>query len=170
MTNKALVSIFNTLKSDTIFFGPQGFVVANTELKLEKAQLGFGKDDTGADLSGDNAGDWQAFWCVIARDTELGDPYFVDTSKNEQPVYTAFLGDLGWEVELVSASLIGFVTCLNLLHSHGEQSEAQFVPDENAIVDDATLAKLLELLSKSSENQSYWKMFFRCYQDWLQEE
>lgn len=170
MTNKTLVSMCSSLESDTVFFGPQGFLIADTEQKLDEAQLGFSKDDTGADLSGSNVGDWQPSWCVIARDTELGDPYFVDTRENEFPVYTAFLGESGWEAEPVSKSLTGFVKSMNLLYNNGKQTQAQFFPDESAITEQTQLDELLAQLCESSQLQSFWQLFFRCYQDWLVEE
>jgi hypothetical protein len=170
MIEKELVSILNKLDNQAVFFGPQGFMIANTLKALAEAQFGFGKDEAGNDLSGSNAGDWQSSWLIIARDTELGDPYFIDASQTEYPVYTAFLSESGWEVELVATSLIGFVHCMNLLHSNGKQAEAQFVPDENTLVDEAALTALLQTLSEHAENQPFWQMFFNCYQDWLLED
>ncbi|WP_085297066.1 hypothetical protein [Cognaticolwellia mytili] len=170
MIEKELVSVLNKLSNQAIFFGPQGFMIVDTPAGLEEAQYGFGKDEAGNDLSGSNTGDWQASWLIIARDTELGDPYFIDASQAEYPVYTAFLGESGWEVELVATSLLGFIHCMNLLHSNGEQAEAQFVPDDNTIVDEAVLASLQKELSECAGNQSFWKMFFNCYQDWLLED
>lgn len=170
MINKKLLNILHALDSQQVFFGPQGFLVVNSPVALKEAQYGFGKDESGNDLSGSNAGDWQSSWIIIARDTELGDPYFVDASVDELPVYTAFLGEAGWETELVAASLTGFVDCINLLHRNGEQKEAQFVADENTIVAEAQLSELLQQLSKHSACQPFWQMFFRCYQDWLLED
>ncbi len=170
MIEKELVSVLSELDNQAIFFGPQGFMIANTPAALETAQYGFGKDQAGNDLSGSNAGDWQSSWLIIARDTELGDPYFIDASQPKYPVYTAFLGESGWEVELVASSLIGFVHCMNLLHSNGEQTEAQFVPDESTLIDEAALTALLQALCEHAKNQSFWQLFFNCYQDWLLED
>jgi len=170
MIKNKLFEILSALDSNEVFFGPQGFVISNTLAALEEAQYGFGTDETGNDLSGTNAGDWQSSWLIIARDTELGDPYFIDASQDEFPVHTAFLGESGWEVELVATSLLGFIKCMNLLHSNGEQAEAQFVPDENSIVDESTLVSLQTVLSEHADNQAFWQMFFNCYQDWLVEE
>lgn len=170
MIKKKLLDILSSLNSHEVFFGPQGFLVANTPSALEQAQYGFGQDENGHDLSGTNAGDWQSSWLIIARDTELGDPYFVDVSDNEFPVYTAFLGESGWEIEQVTVSLLGFVNCMNILHSNGEQTQAQFVPDDNTLIDEAGLAVLQQKLSANAENAAFWQMFFNCYQDWLVEE
>lgn len=165
-----IVSTLSKLDSNEVFFGPQGFIVSNTLLALEEAQKGFSKDAEGHALSGSNAGDWQSSWFVIARDTELGDPYFVDINDHALCVYTAFLGDAGWEVESVTTSLSGFVDCMNILSSNGAQKEAQFVPDENTITDELTLKDLSDQLSEHAENKPFWAMFFRCYQDWLLED
>ena len=170
MVNNKLLSILNALDSNEVFFGPQGFIIADSESALIEAQHGFGNDQDGNDLSGTNTGDWQSSWQVMARDTELGDPYFIDVSQEQLPVYTAFLGEAGWEVELVSASAAGFVSCINLLRAAGEQTQAQFFPDENTIVDEKHLTELLQALSNNAENQHFWQMFMRCYQDWLTED
>ncbi|MGB1262466.1 MAG: hypothetical protein ACPG52_06115 [Cognaticolwellia sp.] len=170
MVNNKLLSMLSALNSNKVFFGPQGFIIVDSEPALTQAQYGFGSDQDGNDLSGTNVGDWQPSWQVIARDTELGDPYFIDVSQAQLPVYTAFLGEAGWEVELVAASLEGFVKCINLLHSAGEQTQAQFFPDEKTIIDEAYLTQLISQLSDSAENPSFWQMFMRCYQDWLSED
>lgn len=169
MENK-LINILSSLKYDAVFFGPQGFLLMTSESTFEQAQLGFGRDEDGLDLSGSSAGDWQSSWQVIARDTELGDPYFVDTNDHELPVYTAFLGESGWECEQVSSTLTGFVDCMHLLQSHGEQSQAQFFPDDKTVVDDVKLANLQQQLTDISSAVGYWQYFFRCYQDWLHED
>lgn len=169
MENK-LSNILSTLKHDAVFFGPQGFLLITSTSTFSQAQHGFGRDEEGNDLSGSNVGDWQSSWQVIARDTELGDPYFVDIYDQDFPVYTAFLGESGWESEQVSTTLMGFIDCMHLLQNQGEQTQAKFFPDEETLVDETKLAQLQQQLTDMSAVAGYWQYFFRCYLDWLQED
>ncbi len=173
MTANKLVSVLNTVDESEIFFGPQGFKQITSEEELNAAQLGFGVNESGqpiANTASNNIGDWQTAWLVFARDTELGDPYFVDTLKPELPVYTGFLGDNGWEEELVASSIEAYVLCMQLLLKQGLQTQAQFVPDDNTVVDADVLADMQQQLIKISGSEHFWQMFFRCYQDWLLDE
>lgn len=175
MIEKKLISMLHTLATPEVFFGPQGFKNVVSGDDLAKAQIGFGMNDVGQKITGDDDStesntSWQASWQVIARDTELGDPYFVDSAQSELPVYTGFLADEGWEIELVATSLSGYIACMALLCSYGQQSNAQFVPDEKSVVDENVLQLLQEKLIKISGAAQFWQMFMRCYIDWLTEE
>ena len=170
MIEDKLLNILSSLDSNEVFFGPQGFIIVDSPSALKTAQHGFGTDQDGDNLSGNKIGDWQPSWQVIARDTELGDPYFVDVSQEAFPVYTAFLGDAGWEAELVATSLVSFISCMNLLHTAGAQTQAQFFPDKSTITDGEYLTELLSKLSVSSESPDFWHLFMGCYQDWLTED
>jgi len=175
MTDKKIISILNALDAHEVYFGPQGFKnVVSTE-ELNKAQLGFGMSELGQaganeDLSCEEQGSWQASWQVFARDTELGDPYFVDIKQLALAVYTGFLGDEGWEIEQVATSLVGYGACINLLFSHGQQTQAQFVPDQSSVTEQDALESLEQQLIETSGCQHFWQMFMRCYRDWLTED
>ena len=175
MTDKKLMSILNTLANTDIFFGPQGFKNVTSAVELNNAQLGFGMSELGQaiannDTAPEEKGSWQTTWQVIARDTELGDPYFVDIGQPTLPVYTGFLGDEGWEVEQVATTLAGYIECMALLFSHGQQSQAQFVPDETSVIDEDLLQPLQEQLIEISGCKHFWQMFMQCYLDWLMED
>jgi len=175
MIDNKLVSILNTLDNHEVFFGPQGFKNVTLAAELTEAQLGFGMSELGQvaaneGLASAEQGSWQVSWQVFARDTELGDPYFVDTNQLNLPVYTGFLGDKGWEAEQVATSLASYVDCINLLFNHGQQTQAQFFPDQSSVTDESTLAPLQQQLFEISGCQHFWQMFMRCYRDWLTEE
>jgi hypothetical protein len=175
MTDKKLMSILNTSANQEVFFGPQGFKQVVTQNELNKAQLGFGMSELGQpassdDVSGEEKGCWQTSWQVFARDTELGDPYFVDTNQAELPVYTGFLAKAGWEVESVATSLVSYIACMQLLFEHGQQSQAQFFPDPSSVIDEAILQRLQQQLIEISGCQQFWQLFMQCYLDWLIED
>ena len=175
MTDNKLINILNTLDNHEVFFGPQGFKNVASVAELNKAQLGFGVSELGQVSTNEDSataeqGSWQASWQVFARDTELGDPYFVDTNQLSLPVYTGFLGDRGWEVEQVALSLAGYVACINLLFSHGQQTQAQFFPDESTVTDESILKILEQQLFEASSCQHFWQLFMQCYRDWLTED
>jgi hypothetical protein len=175
MTDKKLMSTLNTLAHDEVFFGPQGFKQVTTLDELNKAQLGFGMTELGQAqtserVSGEEKGCWQTSWQVFARDTELGDPYFVDNNQDNLPVYTGFLGDEGWEIEQVASSLVGYISCMQLLFNHGEQMQAQYFPDLSSVTDETTLEQLQQQLIEISGSEHFWQLFIQCYIDWLIEE
>lgn len=170
MNKLKLLSILSELEKKETYFGPQGFVIVTTESELETAQHGFGVHPDGTDLSGFDVGDWKSSWVVIARDTELGDPYFVDISDDNFPVYTAVHVEGLWQPELVASSLDGFLECLTLLSENGNQECAQFVPDETTIEDRDRLAQLSNDLVTASGCENFWAMFFECYIDWLEDD
>lgn len=174
MSDKKLLSVLNALAHQSVFFGPQGFNNVTSQAQLHKAQLGFGISELGQETAQQGttieAGQWQASWQVVGRDTELGDPYFVDTQHGDLPVYTGFLADKGWEVEQVATTLPSYVRCMQLLLTHGGQTQAHFFPDHSSITDEATLAQLEQELIELSGCQHFWQLFMQCYRDWLVED
>ena len=103
---------FKNLKE--VFFGSNGFSIAD-EASIKDLQIGYSVHSDGSDLSGSGEGDWQKSWVVIGIDTEVGDPFFVDTSEPSLPVYTAMHGMGEWSAELVSTSLSSFLELLAYL-------------------------------------------------------
>lgn len=175
MTDNKIISNLEALANHEVFFGPQGFNHVNSEVELNKAQRGFGVIGTNPVDANENSlpveqGSWQASWQVFARDTEMGDPYFVDINQLDLPVYTGFLGDQGWEIEQVATSLTAYVACINLLFNHGKQTQAQFFPDNSSVTDENILATLEQQLLEASSCQHFWQFFIGCYRDWLTED
>jgi len=170
MITSKLCSIFSQVKNKETYFGPQGFVIATTASGLETAQHGYGVHPNGSNLTGSKTGDWKNSWIVFARDTELGDPYFVDSNHQQLAVYTAIQIEGLWQTEAVASSLDGFLECLTLLSIHGQQKIAQFVPDETTMVDKIALEQLNARLAKASACPAFWDLFFECYFDWLEDD
>ena len=170
MNKLTLVNQLTQIQQNEVYFGPQGFVIATNENELENAQQGYSVDDEGLVLSAEELGGWENHWLVIAQDTELGDPYFVDISASELPVYTAIYGEGIWESSPVASSLAAFLQCLSLLADMAEQQGPQFVPDESSITDSSQLAGLQQRIIAISGCETFWNMFFDCYLDWLSDE
>ncbi len=169
MTPTQLLNSLNTLGKSKIFFGPQGFEIALTEAALMNAQHGFSMKPDNTPLPSEEAANWQSNWIVIATDTELGDPYFIDVLQEKSPIYTAMITDNGWQAEVVAASLMQFIQCLQLLDTTSQQQQAQFIPENSTITDKRQLAQLKNKLIKLAENEKFWTLFFDCYLDWLED-
>lgn len=151
-----------------VFFGSNGFSIAD-EGSIKDIQLGYSVHPDGSDLSGTNEGDWQKSWVVIGTDTEVGDPFFVDTSEPSLPVYTAMHGMGEWSAELVSTSLTSFLEVLDYLNSISKQKFARIDPDENTITDPKELAAIKKKLQEISGEKYYWKIFIEQHQEWVEE-
>lgn len=75
---------------------------------LDSAQVGYATDAEGRDLTS-GQGSWQSEWLVIGTDYFVGDPYFVDLSRPELPVFTAIHGAGKWDPQPVADSLRTFL-------------------------------------------------------------
>ena len=151
--------IVNKLDKKSVFFGPQGFSFPCSVNEQEVLHKTYASDS-----------EWNSAWFVFSQDTELGDPYFVDTSNDLLPVYTAMHGEGCWEVEMVASSLDNFVNCMTILDSTSKQACAQFIPDDATITRIEQLKNLEDQLIATSECEEFWHMFFECYIDWLEDE
>lgn len=163
--------IIETIKFQNLkeaFFGPSGFSIAD-EANIKDLQLGYSVHPDGSDLSGANDGDWQKSWVVIGTDTEVGDPFFVDTNESSLPVYTAMHGMGEWSAELVSTSLSSFLEALAYLNSISKQDHAQIDPDENTITDPEELSAIETKLHEISGEKYYWQNFIEQHQEWVEE-
>ena len=165
-----LAQQLSQIQEKEVYFGPQGFVIAGSESELENAQQGYSVDEEGLALSVEELGGWESHWLVIAQDTELGDPYFVDISDPQFPVYTAVYGEGIWESTQVATSLTAFLQCLSLLGKNARQQGPQFVPDENSLTDTQQLTDLQQEMITLSGCENFWRLFFDCYLDWLSDE
>src|SRR5512139_4289849 len=116
MSQTKLEHLLGTFHITEVYFGSEGFRIYTPE-ELEKAQLGYSKHPDGKDLTGQDEGDWKKEWIVIGRDTNLGDPYFTDTSQAHLPVYTAMHGTGSWEPYIVSPCLHSFLSSLDHLRA-----------------------------------------------------
>jgi hypothetical protein len=163
--------IIETIKSKNlkeVFFGSNGFRIAD-EASINDLQLGYSVHPDRSDLRGSNEGDWQKSWVVIGTDTNVGDPYFVDTSDASLPVYTAMHGMGEWDAELVSTSLTSFLEVLAYLDSVSKQDFARIDPDESTITDPEELAAIEKKLQEISGEKYYWQNFIEQHQEWVEE-
>ncbi len=170
MDKVELLSLLAQAPTQNSFFGPQGFELFRNMEQIQAAQIGFSVDEQGSSLCGEQPGQWQSHWLIVARDTELGDPYFIDTSDESLPVLTGFYGDSGWQAEYVARSLAGFYQCMALLYQQGKQTDAVFVAEPDTIIDPIALAQLKTTLVEASQCEDFWTLFFNCYLDWLSED
>ena len=154
------------------YLGPQGIKLITDESAIEKAQIGYSIDKNGANLTSSQQGAWQRHWLVIAKDTELGDPYYVELNNAALPVYTAIFNESTnqWQTTLVATSLAGFIESIDLLFHFTEQREPKFIADSTAIFDLEKLETFGMQLANISENMDFWKGFFISYVEWLQDE
>ncbi|MDG1751887.1 MAG: hypothetical protein P8I03_09545 [Thalassotalea sp.] len=166
--------LFELLKGSQseAYLGPQGIKLLTNEKDFKQAQVGFSIDKNGANISGNSEGTWQRTWVVVAKDTELADPYYVDLNDENLTVYTAiFCEEINqWQSTIVSSTLSGFIECISLLFNFTEQNQPQFIPDSSSIFDLEKLEIFGIQLATISENTDFWKNFFISYVEWLQDE
>lgn len=171
MNQSELLTQLKAFEHKEVFFGPQGFRVVSKTAELNKAQIGFSIDKSGQSLVGQDKGNWQSSWLVIANDTELGDPYFVDLNDENLAVYTALAEEENqWQSTLVSSSLQGFAQCLTAIYLQCQQKSAMYVPDESCIFDLEQLEIFGKSLVEMAQTNDFWQHFFVGYVDWLRDE
>lgn len=151
------------------FLGPQGIELAASKQQFRSLQTTFIKSER---TRGAIKSDLEVKWCVVGKDTELGDIYYVDVNDNKQAVYFGVFNEKtdSWESILVSSTLIGFIHCINILNELTAQNEPIFVPNSSLIFDLELLETTGIKLAEISENVDFWKTFFVSYVEWLQDE
>ncbi len=186
MNTAALLTELSTLKSKEVYFGPQGFLICQSEKELAQGQQEFGLSACSGSGSNSVTPDAEtqvtaqvatqvkinhpstdAQWVIIGKDLEIGDPYFVNLTDEQLSVYTAIPTENPWQPELVSTSLLGFLECVTLLAKQSKQSEAKVLPDNATLIDEETLLKLKDGLVELSCHADYWDRFFEHYIIWL---
>lgn len=150
------------------YFGGEGFRIYAAG-ELHEAQLGYSRHPDGADLTGPNDGDWKEEWTVIGNDTSLGDPYFVDTSREQFPVYKAMHGTGSWDPYIVSPTLRNFLSGLGYLRSQSTQDDWLIEPNDSTLVDRTKIKALEQKLSSLNAEGEFWGAFFERYVEWLEE-
>jgi hypothetical protein len=83
---------------------------------LEKEQIGYALDESGALCRAPTETGWRPHWVIIAHSGLLGDPYFLDVSKvdaeGDCPVYTAMSGTDQWQPRLCASTFAMFIRIL----------------------------------------------------------
>ncbi|MEW6992566.1 hypothetical protein AADZ91_18025 [Colwelliaceae bacterium 6441] len=168
MKGSELITLLSKGKSEA-YLGPQGFKILASIKALELGQLGYSLDKNGANIAGNTPGSWQKNWYVIAKDTELGDPYYIDQNDEKLPVYTAIYNKENnqWQSTPVSCTLTAFIECIDLLHHFTKQKQPQYIPDSSSIFDLERLENFGMQLAHLSEETAFWQSFFVSYVDWL---
>src|SRR4051812_9379548 len=87
-------------------------IVLFGEDELADAQVGYGVDPDGDDLSTDAPGGWQAAWLVVAEEEESGTPLAVDLALEGFPVLALSEEHGRWESDLAAESFPRFVRAL----------------------------------------------------------
>jgi hypothetical protein len=171
MNYQELLELLKPVQSEA-YLGPQGVKIFSNDKSFKQAQVGFSIDKNGANITSNRAGAWQRTWLVIAKDTELGDPYYVDLNDENLTVYMAVFCESTnqWQSTLVASKLSGFIECISLLYNFTEQNQPQFIPNSSSIFDLEKLETFGIQLATISENMDFWKDFFIGYVDWLQDE
>jgi hypothetical protein len=177
MDQSELLSQLKAFEHKEVFFGPQGFSLVTKTAEFNKAQIGYSIDKNGKSLVNNGnvsesiSGNWGRSWVVIAKDTELGDPYFVDLNDENLAVYTALAEEENqWQTTLVSSSLHGFAQCLTAIYQQCQQKSAMYVPDENCIFDLEIIENFGKSLVEIAQTNDFWQNFFVGYVDWLRDE
>jgi len=123
--------ILNTIKSE-ISLG-SAIIHVYQPHEIRSGQVGYSVSTTGKPLSGDRSGDWQKEWLVIGYDGTCGDPLFIDTSKEEYPVYTAMTGKGRWDPIPIAISLQGFANALSAVAALAKGRENPAALEQNPI-------------------------------------
>lgn len=165
---KLLESILDNNHISEVYFGCQGLNIIQSN-NLTEIQLGYSTHPDGSDLCGENEGDWLREWVVIGTDTEVGDPFFVDSSNPELPVYTAMHGMGTWEPDLVAKSLKSFIEALHYLKSLSNQTYSLIEPKNETIVDEKKLNSIQTELIRICGSEDFWEPFIEQHIVWLEE-
>src|SRR5512139_2763338 len=168
MSHSKLCSLLNFFGITEVYFGCDGFRIYTPE-ELEKAQVGYSRHPDGTDLTGEAEGDWKREWVVIGYDTNLGDPYFVDTSSEQLPVYTAMHGMGAWQPNSVSPGTESFLSSLKYLRVQSTQDDSLIEPTSSTITDRRQLKSLEREMSSLNAGHEFWGSFFERHVEWLEE-
>jgi hypothetical protein len=122
-------------------------VVLYDEDELGDAQLGYGVDADGNDLSSEAPGAWQPAWLVVAEDEETGTPLVADLAVAGFPVLALARVRDAWEPDLAAESFAAFARAL------------EAVATAEKALDEEERDRLLGLVLAESPNASlvFWE-------------
>jgi hypothetical protein len=166
MSTDKLKALLSQFEMREVCFGSEGFHIYTPD-ELAKAQLGYSAHPDGTDLTGTGEGAWRKEWLVFGNGTLVGDPYFVDTSAEALPVYTATHGMGTWEPGEICGSLARFLDSLRYLKSVSPDERARIEPDETTIMDEDELAEIESKLCELSGEKLFWSDFIERHREWL---
>ncbi len=160
MNIEQYIEIRRAIPLEKVSFGYQTVTLFPAD-ELEEAQVGYSLGESGEDFTGENAGDWKRSWLVIAYEDSLGEPFFVDLSAQELPVYTAAHGEGVWNPMMVASSFTGFIEALKEVErvSKGRSNPVEL--ERNPLSDierERVLSKIAELNGNAS--LEFWESWF----------
>jgi len=140
-----------------VYFGPQGFKFFSSTDEKEEIEPQFTQST--------ESESWDEHWTLVGLDTELGDPYIVNTLDNQ--VYTAIFNIDTWELIPVASTFESFVACMSVIRSVIQQNQPVFIPEEHTIQDLSQLKDLEQKLISTSGCEPFWHQFITAYIEWL---
>lgn len=129
--------------------------------EIQEAQHGYSVDPDGNSLVNDEEGSWKQNWLVIGYEDLCGDPIFVDTQAEGNPVYTAMHGTGSWYPILIADSIEGFVKALAVVSELAEGRANPVELERNPLPSD----KREEAIEDIRKNNPRADMSF--WQGWL---
>jgi hypothetical protein len=146
-----------------VSLGSQGIALFSPA-ELDENQVGYSIDPTGTDLTGSADGDWRKEWIVIAYDTLLSDPFFIDTTTAEYLVYTAMHGAGTWKPRPVSPSLEAFIHSLSVLQ------EFEITIDRTQLDQRIERAQTRLAEINGPSHTEFWETLFQALVDEIEEQ
>lgn len=136
---------------DSVSIG-YGSIHLSPVAELEAAQQGYRVVPEGEET------DWRDEWIVIGYEGLCGDPIFVDTSKEQYPVYTT-AHDMGvWRPQLIASTFRHFIQIVQRLQvlAHGRTNPAEM--EQHPISDEESKAFVALISQDSPEaNVDFWE-------------
>jgi hypothetical protein len=129
-----------------------------SENELNKAQIGYSIDPTGASLLGNEEGDWKENWFVIGKEDLCGDPLFIDLDVSGFPVLTAMHGVGNWNEQEVAESFDGFVNVFELVDKISNNRNTAVLLEQNPLSSKekrTALEEIREIIPNSSTG--FWE-------------
>lgn len=122
---------------------------------IEKEQVGYSIDPNGNLLVTDEEGSWKTDWLVIGFNENTGDPFFVDTSLNDFPVYTSMHGEDIWDPTMISDSYINFIEILKCIQKLSVGRENPVAIEANPLSDEE-VDNLISKIEKKNLRSEIW--------------
>lgn len=127
---------------------------------IEKGQIGYSIDEEGNKLTTEDERSWNSNWLVIGYSENTGDPFFIDISSKDFPVFTSMHGEEIWDPTLIADTYLNFIEILTRLHqlSLGRETPVEF--ESNPIPTEEIEEIISEIEVKNRESEVwYWENF-----------
>jgi hypothetical protein len=151
-------SALGAISPKTVSFGCQTIHIYEPT-KLDSGQVGYLVSPKGESLIRDADGDWRKTWLIIGYDDCGGDPFFIDTSEEGWPVFTAMVGQGRWVPKRIAVSLAAFGHALSVVAAVAQGREYPVALEQNPLTQeekDATLAAIRQ--HNPNADLSFWEI------------